>query len=155
MTRSGRSIEANLASVNPRSPGFGSWTMRKGAGNRNISPSPGSHDAALNQTLEARSKRSFNTSASMGKSSFGTFVPRLQKGKAGEGGDPGAYSIENQGVHSGKAEHLVAQQALVQPGRWPWTWFLLLDFRALEDPRRPVSARRPRRARLFAFVCDW
>ena len=102
----GRSIEAQLAQANPRSPGFGSSTVRKGAGSRNMSPSPGSYDAALNQTLEARTKRSFNTSASMGKSSFGSFVPRLEKGKAAEGGDPGAYSIENQGVHSGKAESI-------------------------------------------------
>ena len=107
---SGRSIEAQLSSkTNPRSPGFGSSTTRENAGGRSKSPAPGAYDAAVNQTLEAKSKRSFNTSASMGKANFGTFVPRLKEGKMGEGGDPGAYSIENQGVNSGKAESISAR----------------------------------------------
>ena len=102
---SGRSIEAQMTgSGNPRSPGFGSSTVRAGPGSRSTSPAPGAYDASMTETLSARSVRSFNTSASMGKASFGTFVPRLHKGREQEGGDPGSYTLESPGVHSGKAE---------------------------------------------------
>ena len=69
-----------------------------------MSPSPGAYDAAQSETLSARSGKSFNTSASMGKASFGTFSKRDKKLGASEGGDPGAYTVENPGVNSGKAE---------------------------------------------------
>ena len=40
----------------------------------------------------------------MGKAAFGAFSKRDKKLGASEGGDPGAYTVENPGVHSGKAE---------------------------------------------------
>ena len=99
------SIEQKLSgTANPRSPAFGSSSVRAGPGGRSMSPSPGAYDAAQSETLSARSGKSFNTSASMGKASFGTFSKRDKKLGASEGGDPGAYTVENPGVNSGKAE---------------------------------------------------
>ena len=76
-----------------------------GPGSRSSSPSPGAYDAAHGETLSARTRRTFNTSASGGKASFGTFTKRDDKSKSG-GGDPGLYTVETPGVHTGKAETL-------------------------------------------------
>ena len=54
----------------------------------------------MQETLSARTRRSFNTSASGGRASFGTFTKRGE-GRKQEGGDPGLYSVESPGVHTG------------------------------------------------------
>lgn len=74
-------------------------------GGRANSPAPGTYDVALQETLSARSMRSFNTSASGGNASFGTLTKRSNS-KVHQGGDPGQYTVDNPGVHTGKAESI-------------------------------------------------
>jgi hypothetical protein len=94
--------------ANPRSPAFGSASVRAGPARRSTSPAPGAYDAAQSETLSARSTRSFNTTAAMGKASFGTFT-KIGSSKTAEGGEPGSYTVETQGVHTGKAESLASR----------------------------------------------
>jgi len=101
-----KSIQEQMVSkTNPRLPGFNSSSIRSGPGSRSGSPAPGAYDAALQETLSARTMRSFNTSASGGKASFGTLTKRGDNGPQ-QGGDPGQYNVETPGVHTGKAETL-------------------------------------------------
>ena len=103
------SIREQMAdSVNPRLPGFGSSSIRVGPGGRSRSPAPGAYDPEPQETVSARSQRSFNTSASGGRASFGTFTTRDDKSRR-EGGDPGKYTVEHPGVHTGKAESIAAR----------------------------------------------
>ena len=104
-----RSINHAVASkVNPRLPGFGSSSIRASPGSRGGAPSPGAYDAAANETVYARSARSFNTSASAGQANFGSNSNRSSESKR-DGIDPGATTVENPGVHTGKAESISAR----------------------------------------------
>jgi len=98
------SIEAKLAgNVNPRSPGFGSSSVRVSPASRAGGPAPGAYDAAVNETVEARSARSFNTTASAGHANFGSNTTRDTKRGSDVGTDK-QYTVETPGVHTGKAE---------------------------------------------------
>jgi len=78
-----------------------------GPESRSKSPAPGAYDAQEKETLSARSAKTFNTSASTGKASFGTFTKRDEK--RGSVGADVMYSVDNPGVNSGKAENLASK----------------------------------------------
>ena len=90
-------------------PSRGAWCAGDGAGNRSRSPAPGAYDAALKDTLSERTQRTFNSVASGGKASFGTFTQRGDSRKASEAGDPGLYTVDNPGVNTGRAESISAR----------------------------------------------
>ena len=96
------SISARMTiSTNPRLPGFGSSSVRASPASRNGVPAPGAYDAAANETVHARSARTYNTPASSGHAQFGSTSTRESRSK-GEGTDK-QYTVENPGVHTGKA----------------------------------------------------
>jgi len=70
-------------------------------------PAPGAYDAAAQETVYARSARSFNTSATTGHANFGSNSTRESKNKS-DGTDK-HYTVESPGVHTGKAESIAAR----------------------------------------------
>ena len=111
------SISKNLSETrNPRAPAFNASSMRKlqqsGAGNNAVGP--GQYENLGNETVTARSVRSFNKSAKAGAAAFGSNQSRTDRsGGSASNCHPGQYTItaENAGVHTGKAEPMASRTA--------------------------------------------
>ena len=85
-------------------------TTGNGPGSRSNSPAPGAYEVDHGQTVSARTKRTFNTTASGGKGSFGAFSKRDGLAKRDAGADV-MYTVDTPGVNTGKAETIGSRSA--------------------------------------------